>query len=73
MTPRESAQIEADRTFSSFVRISKITTYGAVAFFIAVASCNFGVEDGPNATGSGYDGSVYAPSNLNGCYNFKCP
>ena len=55
MTPRESAQIEADRTFESFVRISKITTYVAIAFFIAVASCNFGVEDGPNATGSGYD------------------
>ena len=64
MTPRESAQIEADRTFESFVRISKITTYVAIAFFIAVASCNFGVEDGPNATGSGYDGSVYNPSNL---------
>jgi hypothetical protein len=64
MTPRESAQAEADQTFNSFIKVSKYTAYGAIAFFLFVASCNFGVEDGPNATGSGYDGSVYNPSNL---------
>ena len=64
MTPRESAQAEADQTFNSFIKVSKYTVYVAIAFFLFVASCNFGVEDGPNATGSGYDGSVYNPSNL---------
>lgn len=63
--PKASAQVEAERTYEGFIRWSKLTTYGSVAFLLAVASCNFGVETGPNATGSKYDGSVYDPSNLN--------
>ena len=61
---RAAAQAEAERTYDGFIRWSKWTTYGFLAFFLAVASCNFGVETGPNATGSKYDGSVYDPSNF---------
>ena len=35
-----------------------------IAFLFVVASCNFGVEDGPNKTGSGYNGEQYAPTNI---------
>lgn len=62
---KAAAQSEAEQTYEGFMRWSKWTTCGFAAFFLAVASCNFGVEDGPNATGSKYDGSVYSPSNLN--------
>ena len=65
MTPRESAQLEAEVTYQGFLKVSKYTFYGALAFFFAVASCNFGVEDGPNKTGSGYNGEQYAPTNMN--------
>ncbi len=64
MTPRESAQIEAEKTFDSFILWSKRTAYAAIAFLLVVASCNFGVEDGPGKTGSGYNGEQYAPMNL---------
>ena len=63
--PRETAQKTAENTFEGFMNWTKYTVYGSLAFFFAVASCNFGVEDGPDKTGSQYDGSVYAPSNLN--------
>ena len=62
---RAAAQDEAEKTFEGFMKFSKITTYGALAFFFAVATCNFGVETGPNKTGSQYDGSAYNPTNLN--------
>lgn len=62
---KKAAQAEAERTYEGFIRWSEITTYASIAFLLAVASCNFGVETGPNATGSKYDGSVYSPSNLN--------
>ena len=62
---RAAAQAEAERTYAGFIRWSKWTTYGSIAFLLAVASCNFGVETGPDATGSQYDGSVYDPQNLN--------
>jgi len=65
MTPRELAQLEAEKTFESFIHWSKRTFYVAIAFLFVVASCNFGVEDGPNKTGSGYNGEQYAPMNLN--------
>jgi hypothetical protein len=32
---------------------------------IVVVGCNNGVETGPNATGSKYNGEQYAPMNLN--------
>ena len=62
---KKAAQDEAERTYEGFIRWSKWTTYGSIAFLLAVASCNFGVETGPNKTGSQYDGSVYDPQNLN--------
>lgn len=65
LTPREEAEIEAKKTYDGFLKASKYTFYGALAFFFAVASCNFGVEDGPKKTGSGYNGEQYAPTNLN--------
>lgn len=71
--PRPAAQAEAELTFEGFWKATKWTTYFFLGFLVCVASCNFGVEDGPNKTGSQYDGSVYAPTNLNGCKNFKCP
>ena len=71
--PRPEAQAEAERTFAGFMNWTKWTVYGSLAFFLAVASCNFGVETGEGKTGSQYDGSVYDPQNLNGCKNFKCP
>ena len=71
--PRPEAQAEAERTMVGFIRWTKITLWGSLAFFLAVASCDFGNETGPNRTGSQYDGSVYDPQNLNGCKNFKCP
>ena len=71
--PRPEAQAEAERTYIGFMRWTKYTTYAIVASMLAVTSCNFGVETGEGKTGSQYDGSVYSPSNLNGCKNFKCP
>jgi hypothetical protein len=71
--PRPQAQKTAENTFGGFMNWTKYTVYGSLAFFLAVASCNFGVETGDNKTGSQYDGSVYDPQNLNGCKNFKCP
>ena len=62
---RAVAQKTAEVTYTGFMNWTKYTLYGSLAFFLAVASCNFGVEDGPNRTGSQYDGSVYAPMNLN--------
>lgn len=62
---RASCQLEAEKTFDGFMKFSKLTTYGAIAFFFAVATCNFGVETGPGATGSKYNGEQYAPTNLN--------
>ena len=64
MTPREEAQLEAEVTYVGFLKASKYAVYGALAFLLAVASCNFGVEDGPKKTGSGYNGEQYNPSNL---------
>lgn len=61
MTPKESAQQEAEKTFDAFIVWSKRTTYAAIAFLLVVASCNFGVED---KTYPGYNGEQYSPSNL---------
>jgi hypothetical protein len=71
--PKAQAQKTAEHTFVGFMNWTKWTVYGSLAFFLAVASCNFGVETGEGKTGSQYDGSVYDPQNLNGCKNFKCP
>ena len=64
MTPREMAQLEAEATYKQFLVWCKRTVYIVIAGLLLVASCNFGVETGPNATGSGYNGEQYAPENL---------
>ena len=66
MTPRESAQVEAERTFDAFMLCTKrVTMYSIFFLLVVVVGCNSGVETGPNATGSGYNGEQYSPSNLN--------
>ena len=51
--PRPEAQAEAERSFAGFMRWTKITVWGSLAVFLAVASCNFGVD----GTGGKYDPS----------------
>tara|TARA_B100000925_G_C21716911_1_gene349188 strand:- start:251 stop:469 length:219 start_codon:yes stop_codon:yes gene_type:complete len=51
MNPREHAQQEAEATYKGFLKFSKYVSYGAFAFLLAVASCNFGVD----GTGSKYE------------------
>ena len=64
--PRAEAQAEAERTFELFMLWTKRVTLASVFFLlVVVVGCNSGVETGPNATGSGYNGEQYSPSNLN--------
>jgi hypothetical protein len=66
MTPRAEAQAEAERTFEQFMMWTKRVTLWSIFFLlVVVVGCNSGVETGPNATGSGYNGEQYSPSNLN--------
>jgi hypothetical protein len=66
LTPREEAELEAKRTFDAFMMWTKRVTLWSVFFLVVVVvGCNSGVETGPNATGSGYNGEQYSPSNLN--------
>lgn len=66
VTPRESAQAEAERTFEMFMLWTKRAVLWSTFFLlVVVVGCNSGVETGPNATGSGYNGEQYSPSNLN--------
>jgi hypothetical protein len=64
--PRVEAQAEAERTFELFMLWTKRATLASIFFLlVVVVGCNSGVETGPNATGSGYNGEQYSPSNLN--------
>ena len=66
MTPREQAQLQAETAMTGFLEYSKRTVYVILALlFVVVVIFNNGVETGPNATGSGYNGEQYSPSNLN--------
>lgn len=66
MTPRESAQIEAERTFAQFIVWCKRTSlYAGILLAVVVVGCNNGVETGKNKTGSQYNGEVYSPMNVN--------
>ena len=66
MDPKVEAQAEAERTFEMFMLWTKRVTLASVFFLlVVVVGCNSGVETGPNATGSGYNGEQYSPSNLN--------
>lgn len=66
MTPRESAQEEAEKTFELFIEWTKRVVYISIfCLILVVVGCNSGVETGPNATGSKYNGEQYDPYNLN--------
>jgi hypothetical protein len=65
MTPRESAETEAKKTFEEFILWTKRVLYVSTAFLLmVVVGCNSGVETGKGATGSKYNGEVYAPTNM---------
>ena len=66
MTPRESAQAEAERTFGQFmVWCKRIAIISVIGLLVVVVGCNSGVETGEGKTGSQYNGEQYAPMNLN--------
>jgi|TARA_Y100000287_G_C13935622_1_gene216928 hypothetical protein len=66
MDPKAEAQAEAERTFEMFMLWTKRVTITSIFFLlVVVVGCNSGVETGPNATGSGYNGEQYSPMNLN--------
>ena len=66
LEPREQAQLQAETAMKGFLEYSKRTVYVILALlFVVVILFNNGVETGPNATGSGYNGEQYSPSNLN--------
>ena len=66
MDPRQQAQKQAEEAMDGFIRWSKRgTLWSALFLCVVVFACNSGVETGPNATGSGYNGEQYSPSNLN--------
>ena len=61
MNPREEAQIEAEKTFETFMLYSKRTVMWIIfGLVVVVVGCNSGVD----GTQGGYDGEVYNPSNL---------
>jgi len=63
---KAAAQEEAERTFEMFMVWTKRVVYASILFLLVVMfGCNNGVETGPNATGSKYNGEQYNPSNLN--------
>lgn len=66
MDPRVAAQEEAEKTFEMFMEWTKRVLYISIfALIVTVVGCNSGVETGPNATGSKYNGEQYDPYNLN--------
>ena len=66
MDPKVAAQEEAEKTFEQFIVWTKrATMYSVIFLCVVVFACNSGVETGPNATGSKYNGEQYSPSNLN--------
>ena len=66
MDPKVAAQEEAEKTFEQFIVWTKrATMYSVIFLCVVVFACNSGVETGPNATGSKYNGEEYNPSNLN--------
>ena len=66
MEPREIAQKQAEESMDGFILWSKrATLWSALFLCVVVFACNSGVETGPGATGSGYNGEQYSPSNLN--------
>jgi len=63
--PKVAAQTEAEKTFEQFIVWTKrVTLYALIFLCVVVFACNSGVETGPNATGSKYNGEQYNPENL---------
>ena len=61
MTPREEAQLEAEKTFDTFILYSKRAVMWIIfGIVVVVVGCNSGVD----GTGSGYNGEQYNPSNV---------
>jgi len=66
LDPRKAAQEEAEKTFVEFIVWTKRVVLVSIIFLLVVLfACNNGVETGPNATGSKYNGEQYNPSNIN--------
>ena len=61
MTPSETAEIEAKKTFEGFIKWSKVSFYWIMAILLVLAACDYGTD---TKTGSQYNGAVYAPSNI---------
>jgi len=65
MTPKEQAQLQAEVAMTGFIELSKrALLWICIGLCIVMFACNNGVETGPNATGSKYNGEQYNPSNL---------
>ena len=63
---KKAAQEEAEKTFVEFIVWTKRVVVVSIIFlFVVLFACNNGVETGPNATGSKYNGKQYNPSNIN--------
>jgi len=62
MTPAEQAQKQAEEAMDGFILWSKRATLWSAFFLcLVVFACNSGVD----GSGSGYNGSIYDPSNMN--------
>ena len=65
MTPREQAQLQSEVAMMGFIQWTKrVVLYSLIFLMIVLFACNNGVETGPNATGSKYNGEQYNPSNI---------
>ena len=53
------AQEQAEEAYKLFLKFAKFVGWGSMGLLLIVASCNFGVETGPNATGGKSDPSLY--------------
>ena len=61
MTPREEAQLEAEKTFETFMLYSKRSVMWIIfGLIVVVVGCNSGVD----GTQGGYNGEQYHPSIL---------
>jgi len=58
---RAEAQKQAEESFIGFINYMKKGTIASILFLLAVAACNFGVEDN---TYPAYNGEQYAPTNM---------
>ena len=65
MTPKEQAQLQSEVAMTGFIQWCKrVVLYSLIFLMIVLFACNNGVETGPGATGSKYNGEQYNPSNI---------